>query len=281
VPEWSEAALVLLGHGSTLNEESAAPVYHHAAELRQRKLFGEVREAFWKQEPQVKAVLAALTRPRAFVVPLFISEGYFSDKVIPGDLGFPPRELAGARLLSKKDQTLLYCRAVGTHPRMTEVVLARATGVVTKFPFPRAPAARETTLFLAGHGTVRDEDSRAAVEHQADLVRATGQFAAVHALFLEEQPRISQWHELARTRNVIVVPFFISDGMHTAEDIPVLLGEPERVVRARIARRQPSWKNPTEKRGKLIWYTSSVGNDPGVTEIILERVREAGGLQRP
>ncbi len=85
---YSEAALVLLGHGSTLNAESGAPVFQHATELRRRRLFAEVYEAFWKQEPQVKQVLAKPTAPRVFIVPLFISEGYFSEGVIPRELGF-------------------------------------------------------------------------------------------------------------------------------------------------------------------------------------------------
>ena len=75
---FSNAALVLLGHGSTKNADSSAPVFQHAAELRGRKIFAEVREAFWKQEPQVKNVLTEVTAPRVFIVPLFISEGYFS-----------------------------------------------------------------------------------------------------------------------------------------------------------------------------------------------------------
>ena len=85
---FSEAALVVLGHGTTQNDGSAAPVYQHAAELRRRKIFAEVREAFWKQEPQIKKVLPEISASRVFIVPLFISEGYFSDEVIPRELGF-------------------------------------------------------------------------------------------------------------------------------------------------------------------------------------------------
>jgi sirohydrochlorin cobaltochelatase len=85
---FSDAALVILGHGTTLNDESAAPVLQHAAELRRRKIFAEVREAFWKQEPQVRTVLAEITAPRIFIVPFFISEGYFSTEIIPKELGF-------------------------------------------------------------------------------------------------------------------------------------------------------------------------------------------------
>ena len=73
--DFSDAALVVLGHGTELNERSAAPVFQHAAELRRRRLFAGVREAFWKQEPQIKTVLAGLSAPRIFIAPLFISDG--------------------------------------------------------------------------------------------------------------------------------------------------------------------------------------------------------------
>src|SRR5437763_392207 len=64
---FSEAALVILGHGSTKNDDSSAPVYQHAAELRRRNLFAEVREAFWKQEPQIKTVLADIPETQIFI----------------------------------------------------------------------------------------------------------------------------------------------------------------------------------------------------------------------
>ena len=79
---------MVLGHGTELNENSAAPVFQHAAELRRRKIFADVREAFWKQEPQIKKVLAEISAPRIFIAPLFISEGYFASEVIPRELGF-------------------------------------------------------------------------------------------------------------------------------------------------------------------------------------------------
>ena len=41
---------------------------------------------------------------------------------------------------------------------------------------------------------------------------------------MEEAPLISDWARLTTTPNVVVVPFFISDGLHSYQDIPVLLG---------------------------------------------------------
>jgi sirohydrochlorin cobaltochelatase len=270
--DFSDAVLLVLGHGTTLNDQSAAPVWQHAAELRRRKIFRGVREAFWKQEPQVKKVLAEVSAPRIFIAPLFISEGYFASEVIPRELGFEYPD----RLSLVTDQTsLFYCRPVGSHESMTRVILSRAAEVIKKFPFPRPPKPLETTLFIAGHGTERNKNSRVAIERQVELIRAQNFYAGVHAIFMEEAPRIADCYQIAPTKNLVVVPFFISDGLHAVEDIPVLLGEAERTVKQRLAAGQPTWRNPTEKNGKFVWYAPSVGTEPLVAEVILERVREA------
>lgn len=277
VDDFSDAVLVVLGHGTELNAGSAAPARLQAAELRRRRIFAEVREAFWKQEPQVKQVLAELTAPRVFIVPLFISEGYFASEVIPRELG-----LAGPSTLNPQPSTRCYCQPVGSHDSMTNLILARAGEVVSQFPFPRAPKPKDITLFVAGHGTEKNENSRQVIERQAGLIRAQNVYAGVHAIYLEESPRIAECYALATTRNLVVVPFFISDGLHVVEDIPVLLGEPARVVKERLAAGQPTWRNPTERHGKLVWYSSAVGTEPHLADVILERVREAakgsGGL---
>lgn len=268
--QFKDATLVVLGHGTTLNENSAAPVLQHVAELRQRGLFAAVREAFWKQDPQIKTVLAEIKTPRVFVVPLMISEGYFASEVIPRELG-----LDADFRLQTSDFRLIYTKPVGTHPNMTNVLLARARGVVEQFPFPRAPKPKDITLFIAGHGTERSAQSRVAIEWQVELIRVQNLYADVRAVYMDEDPRIKGCKATAATRNVVVVPFFISDGLHTTEDIPVLLGEPERLVKERLAAGQPTWRNPSEKLGKLTWYSAAIGSEPLMAEVILERVREA------
>jgi len=279
--DFGDAALVVLGHGSTKNADSEKPVLQHAAELGRRSVFAEVRPAFWKQEPRITEVLASLSHDRVFIAPLFVSEGYFSDEVIPAELGF---RRAGqlSRMILRGKQELYYCRAVGTHDSMTQVLLSRARQVLLQFPFPRSPRPEDTTLFIVGHGTGQNDNSRRIIERQAQLLQQLHVFAAVHAVFMEEEPRIPRCYELSQTRNVVVVPFFISDGLHAQEDIPVLLGEPERFVKERLAAGRPTWRNPTERRGKLVWYTSSIGNEPHLADVILESVREvASARERP
>jgi len=102
-------------------------------------------------------------------------------------------------------------------------------------------------------------------------------YAGVHPIFLEENPRIPECYQLAQTKNLVVVPFFISDGLHTREDIPVLLGESRAAVSQRLAAGQPVWRNPTEKNGKLVWYAPAIGSEPHLADVILESVREAAG----
>jgi sirohydrochlorin cobaltochelatase len=279
VTNFSDAALVLVGHGSTLNADSASPTYQHAASIRGRQIFGQVVETFWKQEPYLSQVWRGVFAPRVFVVPLFISDGYFTEEVIPRELGFGAAGEADLERVQRRGQQLFhYCQPVGTHPGMTDVLLARAREVVEKFPFPRAPRPADTTLFIAGHGTGNNENSRLAIEAQVERIRALKMYADVHAVFMEEDPRISDCYSLAKTRHIVMVPFFISDGLHSFEDIPVMLGAPKAVVMERFKSGQPTWRNPTEHAGKRLWYGASIGSEPLMAEVILQRVEEAAAL---
>jgi len=274
--EYLDAALVLVGHGSTLNADSAAPTWQHADELRRRGLFAQVQETFWKQEPYFSQVLRGVFAPRVFVLPLFISDGYFTEEVIPRELGFCQKgETSFSRTQKRGEQTFFYCRPVGTHPSITEVLLARARDIVEKFPFPRTPKPSETALFIAGHGTGNNENSRTAIERQVEIIRAKNLYAHVQGIFMEEEPRIGDCYGLAPAKNIVVVPFFISDGLHSYEDIPVMLGAPRSAVQERMKLGQPTWRNPTEREGKRLWYTPSIGSEPHIVDVILERVREA------
>ena len=273
--DFSDAALVIAAHGSTVNEDSAAPARQHAAELRRRKIFACVEPAYWKEEPFIDVVVNSMSARRVFIVPLLISEGYFSEEAIPLKLGIRKEGQADFdRIQTCGSQIRYYCRPIGTHESMTGVLLARAKTIVEQFPFPRAPKAADTSLFIAGHGTTANDNSRKAIEHQVELIRTKNIYGDVHAVFIEEPPLIADCYKLATKKNIVVVPFFISDGMHTIEDIPVMLGEAKRTVQERLQAGQPAWRNPMEKSGKRVWYTRAIGTEPHIADVILERVIE-------
>jgi sirohydrochlorin cobaltochelatase len=276
--ELSQTALIILGHGSTQDTEAGASVYRHAAALRARAIFKSVHEAFWKQEPKIQKVMAEVSEEWVIIVPLFVSEGYFADDVIPRALGFPEvREGELTTELKRNQQAFRYCRPIGTHEQMSAIILDRAREVAAQYPFPRVPEPASTTLFLAGHGTPQNPNSRASVEAQVERIRASGAYAAAHAVFLDESPKISEAYELATTRNLIMVPFFISNGPHVRLDIPQLLGEPKSVVETRSKQGQKTWRNPTERKGKLAWLAECVGTHEGMAEVILATARAAVG----
>ena len=61
-------------------------------------------------------------------------------------------------------------------------------------------------------------------KREVEKIRALNRYASVLNTYMEEAPLISDWPSLTSAPNVVVVPFFISDGLHSYEDIPVLLG---------------------------------------------------------
>jgi sirohydrochlorin cobaltochelatase len=121
------SALLVVAHGSTVNPDSSAPTLAHAAEIRRRKIFAEVECAFWKEEPSLRDALFlfdAESIPEVYVVPNFISEGYFTQTVIPREL-----EMNGPATKRQSGQTWKYCQLVGNHPAVTELLLKRAREV--------------------------------------------------------------------------------------------------------------------------------------------------------
>ena len=268
----SRPALLIVAHGSTVNPDSSAPTLAHAAEIRRRKIFAEVGSAFWKEEPSLRDAIVLFdpeSVAEVYVVPNFISEGYFTQTVIPREL-----ELNGATTKRSNGQIWKYCDPVGNHAAMTELLLGRASEVA-----PGVDPA-ETSLLIVAHGTDLNENSAVAAKREAEKIRGLGKFAEVLNVYMEEPPLVSDWRKLTKTRNVVLVPFFISDGLHSYEDIPQLIGI---VVAAGVdcgrpvsappatAPGQIFRHNPYRIDGRSLFYASSIGTDPGFADIIVEQ----------
>jgi len=272
----SNAALLIVAHGSTVNPDSSAPTLAHAAEIRRRKIFEDVECAFWKEEPSLRDALF-LFDPESIgevcVVPNFISEGYFTQTVIPREL-----ELNGPTTKRPTGQTWKYCQPVGNHAAVTELLLKRARDV--------APAVdpADTSLLIVAHGTDLNENSAVAAKREAEKIRGLGIFAEVLNVYMEEPPLVSDWRKLTKTRNVIAVPFFISDGLHSYEDIPRLIGI---AIAAGVDRHRPGSappatagseifeSNPYRIEGRSLFYAPSIGTDPGFADIIIEQATKS------
>lgn len=252
----STSALLIVGHGSTVNPDSSTPTLMHAASIRRREIFSDVACGFWKEEPSLRDALLFFRDPAirdVYVVPNFISEGYFTRTVIPREL-----ELAGPETRRQSGQIWKYCQPVGNHHGMTDLLLQRAREVAPGVP------EEETSLLIVGHGTGLNDNSAVAAKHQVEIIRARQHYAAVLNVYMEEPPLVSDWVTLTQTRNVVVVPFFVSDGLHSYEDIPAMLGLPAKNPNGDSGNRH-------EVEGRAIFYANAIGTDPKFADVIIDQ----------
>ncbi|MEP6602500.1 MAG: CbiX/SirB N-terminal domain-containing protein [Spartobacteria bacterium] len=266
----SNAALLIVGHGSTVNPDSSAPTLAHAAEIRRRNVFRDVACAFWKEEPSLRDTLSIFPdAEQVYVVPNFISEGYFTQTVIPREL-----ELNGRLTKRANGQVWKYCDPVGSHPLMTDLILQRADEIA-----PDVDLA-QTSLLIVAHGTDLNDNSAAAAKREVEKIRALGKYADVLNVYMEEAPLVADWRKLTKSPNVVVVPFFISDGLHSYEDIPVLLGiANERSTSSPLPVAGEIFRhNPYKIDNRSLYYAPSIGTEPRFADIILAQAAKVNDL---
>jgi sirohydrochlorin cobaltochelatase len=164
-------------------------------------------------------------------------------------------------------KTIHYCDPVGIHPAMTGLLTKRALEILDDSVRPG-----ETSLIIVGHGTGLNEKSTEAIRVQVEAIRHSGApFARVLDAYMEEAPYIADWRTLTDTPNVVVVPFFIADGLHSYQDIPVLLGiENEPTVAA--SQRGVFRQNPHRFDDRVLYYSSAIGTDPSLADVIVDQV---------
>ena len=267
-------SLVIVAHGSHLSPGSAAPTHAHADTIRETGAFTDVRTGFWKEEPSLREVLRTAEGEEIYVVPLFISEGYFTEQVIPRELrleGWDGSQWNSAGLsadtatlvASDIDRPVHYCGPVGTHEAMTDVLIRRAESVTGD------PDVGDGVGFaVVGHGTERNENSAKAIEYHAERIRETGRFEEVQALYMDEEPEVDDVTDYFASEDIVVVPLFIADGFHTQEDIPEDMGLTDDY--------RTGYDVPSEVAGHRIWYAGAVGTEALTADVILERAADAG-----
>ena len=267
-------ALVVAAHGSHLNPDASAPTYAHADAIRETGAFDEVQEAFWKEEPHFREAFRSLEAEEVYVVPLFISEGYFTERVIPRELrleGWDPSlwdsdgTSASNVTLEVDDvgKTVHYCGPVGTHDAMTDVIVRRAERITGD---PQVGPG--VGLAVVGHGTDRNDNSAKAIEYHAERIRERDRFEEVKALFMDESPEVDDVTAYFQSRDIVLVPLFIADGFHTQEDIPEDVGLTDDYRRG--------WSVPADVDGHRVWYAGAVGTEELLADVLLERAAEAG-----
>ncbi|MDQ2051991.1 CbiX/SirB N-terminal domain-containing protein [Natronolimnohabitans sp. A-GB9] len=253
-----DLAVVLAAHGSSRSRGSGDPVYAHARRLRERPVFDEVRVSFWQEEPSFAEALRATTATHRFVVPLFVSEGYFTRTVLP-------RELDAAPNITVDDVTIT--RPVGTAPAVTDLIASRAL---------EACRADDTVCDLSdvavaiiAHGAENDPRSAVAATDHVERLRRRNPKAVSEAFYLEEPPYVSEVLKSLDRQQIVAVPLFVGRGDHVTTDVPELLGfdHAHRID-------DTTTTHVGEIDGRNVRYTEPIGTHPALADVIVRRVLE-------
>lgn len=250
--------IILAGHGSHISPETAGVVWSHVDRLRAMQVADEVTAAFWKEAPSFHQVLGTLEADDVTIVPLFTAQGYFTQTVIPAEMGLP-RPNPAPNMERATGRTIRYTRTLSEYPYLSQVVQQRIEDALQFL----GVAGQQVAVAVIGHSTRRHPESRMATEAQAEQVRQWGIVAQVQAVYLDDSPAITDIYTLTDAPILIAVPFFLALGSHTTLNVPAALGLAEGQTSAQI-------------KGRAVYYTQPVGIEDSLGEVILELVHELG-----
>jgi sirohydrochlorin cobaltochelatase len=134
--------------------------------------------------------------------------------------------------------------AIGTHPGMVGLIETR----IARLLAGRGPA----DIVLVGHGSGRSPGRRMALHAHAERL-------SVQVAFLEETPFLADALAEAKNPLVAVLGIFAGEGGHVRDDLPALID----TARAWL--------------GDGLLDLGSIGDEPGMADLILEQVARAKG----
>lgn len=232
-------ALILVAHGDRGGEGENRAVFDHAARLKRSVPSWEVRAGVLNGNPSLEDALAgAAAFESIHVVPMLMSEGYFTETVIPS-------RLSAVRRDGEPDRFIVH-PAIG----VTHAVSDLAASLAREGAAHIGCLPGQVAVLLAGHGARTNGRARQAIEEHARYLRAKDTFARVDTAYLEEAPFLT---DVVAKLNcpTVVVGMFISDGLHAGEDVPALLKQA-----------------PCHR----IHYTGAIGGHPALSDMIAREV---------
>jgi sirohydrochlorin ferrochelatase len=144
------ASLLLIGFGNSSQSYHRQAAEYHAARLRERTAYGEVRTSFLLQNPAVECARYNVSGDRVVAVPLFVARSDATEREVPAKLEL---DRGGVE----------YADPFGTHPGVTDAFEAEVTrqrvlsaGGSTPSTFESTLTSSRTPLATDGEGPVRD-----------------------------------------------------------------------------------------------------------------------------
>ncbi len=270
---FKDAALIIVAHGSPGHEEGRTSTLRMAARLGAMNVFAAVHAAFLAEPPFADDILEAVPQREVYIVPNLAADGFIAREKLPRIL-----KLTGhltQRIDRMGRRRILLSAPVGTHPLVGRVLGERIGATMRK----AACEVDKTAVIIVGHGSQRDRKSFERTTQTAKEMAVHGIACPTWAAFLEEPPFVKDWRKLLRNphtacENVIFAPLLISQGSHSARDIPSAIGfaPAKKRFQARLAADEV---NEITRDGRRIFYLPPVGNADAMADIILARAKQA------
>ncbi len=201
----TEPAAVIVSHGQPSDPDPAEAALADLAARVRRILPGWRVGSATLASPGALAAALAAAGAGAVIYPMFMTNGWFTSEALVARL-----QQSEALLLPPfgRDPAL---------PVMTARLLRRTLEA-------RDWQARETTLFIAAHGSGRSPTSARDSRAFAAALERQLPFAETRIGFVEQPPRLAQAGRGLGSR-AICLPFFAARGSHVTEDLPDALEE--------------------------------------------------------
>ena len=204
----SRPSLLIIGHGSTISDAAHEAALQHAVTLRQSNRYGVIDVCFLTRAAEIPE----LPPGEIFLLPLFMSDGYFVATRIPEVFGL----VNGQRL--EEDRQLYLCDALGVDPELSDIIADMGVSICRKNGYN----PKETHLLLVAHGSEKSSASAEATRLQQRAVERKQLFAGISSAYLNEPPFLEDGvtDTAVAGRPIILVGLFAAEGPHAAEDVP-------------------------------------------------------------
>ncbi len=204
-------ALIIVSNGEARGVQRNTALLALAAALQNQPLLKENTITFvncgvLSGAPSVADALQQATEKNIdhiLIYPLFMSEGYFSNTVLP-------KQIAESGI-SVPITTL---PLLGSDPALPDLLYRKAVTTL-----PKSWPIEKTRLLIVGHGSTKNPASAQATHNQAQSLINASQFLKIETAFLEETPFINDLLHRSKDLPTIIIGYFTGQGLHGKNDI--------------------------------------------------------------
>ena len=253
-----KTAIMIAPHGAPESKDDDSAIRDTS---RLREMTGlDVYLGYIHMEPSVEDTMERMIADgveTAIIVPLLIPPGYIPDVELREAFDLEPGTESAVITKGTRNIRLLFTGTFGDHDGIFKVL----DGVCRE----HHATPDDTSVILVFHGSRRPGpglNTTRFVDHLNEK-----RYDAIVSYNEFQEPTVEEGMEWAKDigKNILVIPMFVSPGSHTLEDIPPKIGLENG---SRECTYDSSGKTMT------IRYAKVIGMQPGIADILLERIGE-------